>query len=49
MRLKIDTKRLINISYNVVITGIMTEVVNETIKATKNKIKNIKRKKDETR
>lgn len=47
MRIKFDTKRVGNICFNVIVSGIASEVVNESIKAVKNKVKNIRRKEKE--
>lgn len=46
MKIKFDAKRLAVISYNVIVTSIVSEIVNESIKAVKNKIKDIKRKEE---
>lgn len=43
MKFKINTRQLVNTSCNVILTAVLGEIVNETIKTVKRKVKSIKR------
>lgn len=47
MRIKIDTKRLGTMCFNIIVSGVVSEIVNESIKTVKTKVKSIKKKEKE--
>lgn len=47
MRIKIDTKRLGTMCFNIIVSGVVSEIINESIKTVKTKVKSIKKKEKE--